>query len=207
LSVLIAAEAVGARKVVYASSSSVYGGVLEGKSREDMPIRPLSPYAVSKAAGEMYCTVWSSLGRMPTTSLRYFNVFGPGQPADSQYAAVFPAFISALKRGEPPEIHWDGEQLRDFTYIDDVVRANLLAGDSARIGVMNIARGSPRTINSVYADIARVLGTTIEPIRRPKRPGDIRNSHADVSLARRVLSWKAESDWEDAVRATVGWFA
>lgn len=206
LYVLLAAEAVGARKVVYASSSSVYGGALEGVSREDMPVRPLSPYAVSKVAGEMYCTVWSSLGRISTISLRYFNVFGPGQSSDSKYAAVFPAFISALKRGEAPEIHWDGEQSRDFTYIDDVVRANLLAGDGDETGVMNIARGSPRSVNSVFTDISRILGTSIEPRRVPKRPGDIRDSHADVSRAGQLLSWKAESEWDEAVRATVGWF-
>ena len=209
LNVLIAAERAGVRRVVYASSSSVYGGASEGPTNEDLPPRPLSPYAVSKLTGEYYCRVWSELGKVSAVALRYFNVFGPGQPADSQYAAVFPSFISLLRADEAPEIHWDGEQSRDFTYIDDVVRANLLAGEAPEASgrVINVAGGEPRTVNAVFEAIARVLGKDIEPRRLPRREGDIRHSHADANRAFELLGWKAESDWETSVASTVAWFA
>ncbi|MGH2756470.1 MAG: NAD-dependent epimerase/dehydratase family protein, partial [Actinomycetota bacterium] len=125
LNLLIAAANAGVRRLIYASSSSIYGGVGEGRSHEDMAPHPRSPYAASKLAGENYCRTWSAIGALSTVCLRYFNVFGPGQPHDSKYAAVFPAFIEALTSGRPPVIHWDGEQSRDFTYIDDVVAANV----------------------------------------------------------------------------------
>lgn len=203
LKVLLAAEKAGARKVIYASSSSVYGGVLEGMSQEDMPVRPLSPYAVSKLTGEQYCSVWASLGRVQTISLRYFNVFGPGQRADSKYAAVFPAFISALARGEPPTIHWDGEQSRDFTFIDDVVSANLLAASTDRIGTVNIAGGTPRTVNEVFESVSSVLSVEIAPDRVPQRAGDVRHSHADIRRASDLLGWEPRTSWDIAVRDTV----
>ncbi len=178
-------------------------------SREDMMPQPLSPYAVTKLAAEYYCRVWSSLGYLSTVSLRYFNVFGPGQRADSKYAAVFPAFVHALVQGRSPSIHWDGEQSRDFTFIDDVVSANLLAADaqSALSGVViNVAGGTPRSINEVFRAISAVLGVSIEPVHEPKREGDVRDSFADPALARELLNWKPETDWEQAVRATVEWF-
>jgi nucleoside-diphosphate-sugar epimerase len=164
---------------------------------------------VSKLAGEHYCRVWASLGRLPTVCLRYFNVFGPGQSPESKYAAVFPAFISALKRDEAPEIHGDGEQSRDFTFIDDVVRANLLAAEveGAAGAVMNVAGGTPRTVNQVFASIAEVLGKNIEPRHVPPREGDIRHSHADATRVRELLGWNVESDWSTAVKQTVDWFA
>lgn len=206
LNVLLAAEAAGARKVVYASSSSVYGGATDGMSREDMPTNPLSPYAVSKLTGELYCSVWATLGRLATVSLRYFNVFGPGQSAESKYAAVFPAFIASLIAGEAPEIHWDGEQSRDFSFIDDVVRANVLAAEGGGSGVVNIAGGTPRSINSVFEDVSRVLDVNIKPRRLPKRTGDIRHSHADVSRAAELIGWKPEADWDRSVEKAVSWF-
>lgn len=208
LNVLLAAERAGVRKVVYASSSSVYGGATEGRSQEDMPPRPISPYGVSKLTGEYYCSVWASLERIATVTLRYFNVFGPGQKADSQYAAVFPAFISALVEGRSPEIQWDGEQSRDFTFIDDVVDANLKAGDTDTppAMVINVAGGRPRTVNDVFQAVSRVLGVEIEPVRVPKRPGDIRHSYADSTRAKELLGWEATTGWDEAVAATVGWF-
>ena len=209
LNVLIAAADAGVRRVVYASSSSVYGGAGEGACRESDRVAPLSPYAVSKLSGEFYCRVWASLGSIETVSLRYFNVFGPGQQADSQYAAVFPAFISALREGRSPEIQWDGEQSRDFTFIDDVVRANVLAAsaDAASGHVFNVAGGQPRTINQVYDAVSQVLGTDIEPTRTPRRAGDIRHSLADTSKAAEMLGWRVEVQWDEAVSRTVQWFA
>jgi nucleoside-diphosphate-sugar epimerase len=210
LNVLIAAESAGAERVVYASSSSAYGGVDEGRrSVETDPPSPLSPYAVSKLTAEYYCRVWTEIKGLSTVSLRYFNVFGPGQRADSKYAAVFPAFIAHLISGEPPEIQWDGEQSRDFTYIDDVVAANLAAADSSSDvdgEVFNVASGSPRTINEIYASICDALGVEIEPKRAPRRAGDVRRSYADISKARSLLHWEPTSDWDKAVEMTVQWF-
>lgn len=209
LNVLTAAHAVGARRVVYASSSSVYGASSNAIQREDATPDPLSPYAVSKLAGEHLCRVWTSLHGLSTVSLRYFNVFGPGQHPESKYSAVFPAFVSSLLRGEPPELHWDGEQSRDFTYIVDVVRANVLAAEAdarADGAVINIAGGEPRTINEVYRNVSDVIGTQITPEHRPKRPGDVRRTHADISRARDLLGWEPRADWASSVAETVRWF-
>ena len=209
LCLLQAAETAGVRRLIYASSSSVYGGSDGSPSHEDDPPNPLSPYAVSKLAGEYYCRVWSGLGRVPTITLRYFNVFGPGQPADSRYAAVFPAFISALLAGEPPVIYGDGEQTRDFTFIDDIVRANLLAADadaSVDGAVLNAAGGDPRTVNDVFTSISRLLGSLVAPEHADPRPGDIRHSLADAARGRDLLGWKPETEWKAAVAVTVDWF-
>lgn len=208
LAVLETARAAGVRRMVYASSSSVYGGVDASVSEESMPPRPLSPYAVSKLVGEYYCRVWAEMGWLETVSLRYFNVFGPGQRADSKYAAVFPAFISALIERRPPEIHWDGEQSRDFTFIDDVVDVNLLAAEKApgRGEVFNAAGGKPRSINEVARSIRRALGVDIEALSLPKREGDIRHSRADTSKVREILGWEPRTNWEEAIDRTVQWF-
>ncbi len=208
LNVLVAAEAAGVRRVVYASSSSVYGGAGDGATSEDLAPNPLSPYAVSKLAAEYYCRVWAGLNKVSTVCLRYFNVFGPGQRADSRYAAVFPAFIAALSQGSAPDIHWDGEQSRDFTFISDVVRANLLAADNpaAHGGVINVAPGEPRTINDVFRSISASLGTQIEPTRTAPRAGDIRSSYADNTLARELLGWRPEAGWNESIQTTIEWF-
>lgn len=211
LNVLVAAERTGVGRVVYASSSSGYGGRTEygQMSRETDPAAPRSPYAVSKLAGEYYCSVWSEIKGLSTVSLRYFNVFGPGQRADSKYAAVFPSFIDSLSRGEGPVIHWDGEQSRDFTFVDDVVAANIVAAeaDSAVDGmVINVASGDPKTINEVYASLCDAMGVSIEPRYASKRMGDIRHSYADISLARAALQWHPTTEWMDALRLTVDWF-
>jgi UDP-glucose 4-epimerase len=210
LNVLMAAEAAGVRRVVYASSSSVYGDVDGQVNREDLPPDPISPYAASKLAGEYYCRVWTRLKGLSTVSLRYFNVFGPGQHPESKYAAVFPAFVAALTEGRAPEIHWDGEQSRDFTYIDDVVRANILAAEADdRISgaVVNIGGGRSKSVNDVLAAISHALdGKWIDPVHRPKRVGDVRHTKSDISLARQLLNWRPEVSWESAVRQTVDWF-
>lgn len=209
LNLLIACETNSVRRLIYASSSSAYGGTREGMSSEDMHPRPLSPYAASKLSAEYYCTVWSELKKLSTVSLRYFNVFGPGQSAESKYAAVFPAFVTALLKGESPTIHWDGEQSRDFTYIDDVVRANLAAADAGagvEGAVINIAGGSPRTVNEIFQAIRVVLDVDVEPIRVPRREGDIRTSYADPSRAAKLLGWTPRMQWPRAVEETVRWF-
>jgi nucleoside-diphosphate-sugar epimerase len=210
LNLLVGANNSGVRRVVYASSSSVYGDTAGGVNQEDLPPNPQSPYAVSKLAGEYYCRVWTHLKGLSTVSLRYFNVFGPGQRADSKYAAVFPAFVSALLEDRPPEVHWDGEQSRDFSYIDDVVRANLLAAeaDTGVAGsVINIGGGRPQTVNEVLASVSKAVGRWVEPVRTPKRAGDVRTTRADIGLAAELLAWKPEAQWEEAVEATVRWFA
>ncbi len=209
VNLLAGAEHAGVRRVVYASSSSVYGDVAEGRQREDMTPSPLSPYAVSKLAAEQYCRVWTHLKGLSTVSLRYFNVFGPGQRPESRYAAVFPAFIAALVEGRAPEVHWDGEQSRDFSYIDDVVRANIAAataGGGADGAVINIAGGEPKTVNEVLKAVSDSVGRWIEPVRTPKRAGDIRRTHADISRGKRLIGWEPKAAWEPSVAETVRWF-
>lgn len=206
--VLIAAVNQQVQRVVYASSSSVYGDAPPPHREELIPV-PQSPYAASKLAGEYYCRVWTKLHGLPTVSLRYFNVFGPGQRPDSKYAAVFPGFISALVEGRAPEVHWDGEQSRDFTYIDDVVEANLAAAHAppdADGDIFNIGGGRPKTINEVLRSISDAMERWIEPTHTEKRRGDIRHTAADITRAQEILGWKPQAEWEPAVAATVDWF-
>lgn len=209
LNLLIAAEEGAVRRLVNASSSSVYGGSKGRPSREDDLPSPISPYGVSKLTAEHYCRVWTHLNKLPTVTLRYFNVFGPGQPASSKYAAVFPAFIAALRAGKAPVIYGDGEQSRAFTYIEDVVDANLRAaasGEDTAGAVINAASSDAKTVNEVFATIAQILGADIAPDHRGARVGDIRHSTADGSKARELLGWEPKTDWRTAVEATVDWF-
>jgi nucleoside-diphosphate-sugar epimerase len=204
----VAGAEAGVRRVVYASSSSGYGDVGERRNQEDMAPRPMSPYAVSKLAGEHYCRAWAGLGGPGTVALRYFNVFGPGQHPDSRYSAVFPAFVEALLGGRAPEVHWDGEQSRDFTFVDDVVRANLLAaaaGPPADGAVLNIAGGDPKTINQVLRSVSDAVGRWVDPLPVPRRPGDIRRTHADISRAEELIGWSPWARWDEAVARTVAW--
>ena len=206
LNILEGSRLASVRRLVYASSSSVYGEMDETINRENDPPNPRSPYAVTKLAGEYYCRVWTALGRLSTVSLRYFNVFGPGQHPESKYAAVFPGFVTALASGRPPEVHWDGQQSRDFTYVEDVARANLLAataGDTVDGEVVNIGGGRPKTVMEVLASVSAAMGTSIDPVFFPKRPGDVRRTHADVSKARVLLGWQPETGWTEAVATTV----
>jgi nucleoside-diphosphate-sugar epimerase len=209
LNVLAAAGDAGVRRVIYASSSSVYGDREGEVNKEYMVPDPRSPYAVSKLAGEYYCRAWTHLGRVSTVSLRYFNVFGPGQHPESKYAAVFPAFISALLSDKAPEVHWDGEQSRDFSYIDDVVSANVLAAQAdSRVdgAIFNIGGGHPKTVHEVLKSVSDAVGKWIDPVYTEKRPGDVRHTRADISRANELLGWEPRADWDDSVRATVRWF-
>jgi len=192
LNVMLAARDAGVRRVVYASSSSVYGADPTLPKREDMTPLPISPYAVAKLAGEGYCRAFGEVYGLQTVAIRYFNVFGPRQDPRSQYAAVVPNFISALLRGEPPVIHGDGEQSRDFTYVENIVNANLLALDAERAAghVYNAACGEAITVNGLVAELREQLGSDVAPVYLPGRAGDVRHSRADISAARRDLDYR-----------------
>lgn len=209
LNVLMAAADSGAR-VVSASSSSVYGDQERFPLTEDLPTRPRSPYAASKLAGEVYCQAWTRAFGVPTASLRYFNVYGPWQSPESQYAAVVPLFILACLRGEAPTIHGDGEQARDFTFIDHVVQANVLAaaaGESAAGRVFNVGGGqTPTSVNEVLAIVAELTGTDPAPVHEPPREGDVRLTDADVSLARELLGYEPRTTMREGLERTVAWF-
>ena len=208
LNVLMAANDVGAT-VVFASSSSVYGDQPSYPQREDLRPMPRSPYAASKLAGEAYCRAWWRSYGVATVALRYFNVYGPRQDPASEYAAVIPRFIAACRTDTPAEIHGDGTQTRDFTYIDDVVEANIQAATSAdAIGsVLNVGGGrTPTSIRELFDLIAREVGSSSTPHHTPAREGDVRRSEADVSLAERLISYRPAVDIREGVRRTVEWF-
>jgi UDP-glucose 4-epimerase len=210
LTVLKAAADAGVRRVVYASSSSVYGGAETRPTPEDAPLQPRSPYAVTKLAGEYYCRVFADLYGVETVALRYFNVFGPRQRPDSAYAAVIPLFMAALLGGEPPKVHGDGTQSRDFTYIEDVVRANLAAagaGSHASGRVYNIAGGREHSLLELLTILRDAIGVTVTPVHTQPRAGDLRHSCADASRARAELGWEAEVSFEEGLRRTVDWLA
>lgn len=207
LNVLVAARDCGARKVIYASSSSVYGDTPTLPKREDMKPNPRSPYAVSKLAGEYYAQVFSELYGLETVSLRYFNVFGPRQDPGSEYAAVIPRFISRILEGEPPVIFGDGEQTRDFTFVRDVVAANILAMESDAQGVFNVACGQRTSLNELADRIMAICGISLQPIYDAPRPGDIRDSLADISAARERLGYRPEFDLQRGLEETVRWFS
>ena len=205
LKVLIAAKESGIQKVVYASSSSVYGDTVELPKREDMCLAPKSPYAVTKAAGEFYCTVFQEVYGLRTVSLRYFNVFGPRQDHRSGYAAVIPKFIAALLNNSPPTVYGDGEQSRDFTFVRHVVEANVRACESTATGIFNIACGRSFTLNELIALLAKITGSDVVPRYAAPRPGDIRHSLAAIAKAR-VFGYAPRSNFEDELQETVRWF-
>jgi nucleoside-diphosphate-sugar epimerase len=192
LNVLLAARDAGVRRVVNASSSSVYGASLPGPKREDAPLAPVSPYGVSKCAAEAYCSSFFHAYGLETVSLRYFNVFGPRQNPISEYAAVVPAFIAAALMEEQPTVYGDGDQSRDFTYVDNVVQANLLGArvEEAAGQVVNIAYGAETTINALVAAIEELAGRPLQPRYVPPRIGEVRQSVADVSKARGLLGYE-----------------
>jgi UDP-glucose 4-epimerase len=210
LNVLRAAHAAGARRVVLASSSSVYGGAAARPTPESAPLLPRSPYAVGKLAGEHYARVYWELHGVETVCLRYFNAFGPRQSPASQYAAVIPLFIDAVRRGEPPEIHGDGLQTRDFTYVADAVAANLAAwrapADACAGRAYNVARGRPATLLDILALVERELGTRVAPRHVARRAGDIRHSHADITAARADLGYAPAVDLAEGLARTVAWY-
>jgi UDP-glucose 4-epimerase len=184
LNVLLAARDGGVKKVIYASSSSVYGDIPTLPKREDMAPNPQSPYAVTKLTGEYYCQVFQQVYGLSTVCLRYFNVYGPGQDPDSQYAAVIPKFIKRVSEGMPPIIFGDGEQTRDFTFIRDAVEANILFAESNASGVFNIGKGSKISINELAMLVSRLMDKDLEPVHHAPRAGDIRHSLADIAKAK-----------------------
>jgi len=206
LVLLQAAAETGLRRFVYASSSSVYGDSPTLPKVETMPTDPLSPYAVGKLGGELYCRVFHRLHGLETVSLRYFNVFGPGQSPDSQYAAVVPRFIAALKAGRQPVIFGDGLQSRDFTYIDNVVHANLSAcsaGKEAAGEAFNVATGQAVTLLDLLKRMGEFLGSSVEPRFEPGRKGDVRASLADVRKAERLLGYRPSVSLDDGLKRTL----
>jgi len=209
LNVLLAARDAGVKRVVFASSSSIYGD-LPGLPRvESMPVGPAAPYAVSKLAAEQYCSVANKVYGLETVALRYFNVFGRRQDPNSHYSAVIPKFITAMMSGRQPTIFGDGEQLRDFTHISNVVAANLLAAEveAAAGHVFNIGAGQPHSLNELVASLNRLLGTEIEPIYADRRAGDVRQSWADISLARAVMGYDVNVGFGEGLGITIESYA
>jgi nucleoside-diphosphate-sugar epimerase len=204
LNVLLAARDEDVRRVVFASSSSVYGNVGELPRRENQHTDPISPYGVSKLAAERYCVAFSRVYALETVALRYFNVFGPNQDPTSQYAAVVPRFIAAVQAGRSVPIHGDGTQSRDFTYVSNVVDANLLAAEAEGVSgsVLNVATGRQVTVNGLADAIGETLGLPVEKEYLPQRAGDVRDSWADCGEARRLLGYEPAVGLEGGLRRT-----
>ena len=207
LNVLLAARDAGVKKVLFASSSSVYGDTPVLPKVESMTPNPMSPYAITKLTDEYYCRVFTSLYGLPTVALRYFNVFGPRQDPKSQYAAVIPNFISRILAGEPPVIHGDGRQTRDFTFVRDVVRANILAAESDAVGVFNVACQKRIDLLELAGTIMDLVGTRVDPVHEPARPGDVRDSLADITRARDAFGYAPAYTLTDGLKETIQWFA
>ncbi len=211
LSVLLAARDARVGRVVYASSSSVYGDTPVLPKVESMCAGPLSPYAIAKYVGELYGQVFYRLYGLEVVALRYFNVFGPRQNPQSQYAAVIPKFITALLRGERPIIYGDGEQTRDFTYVENVVAANLAAATAPAQAVsgevFNIGCGDRVSINRLFEQIRGLIGSAITPICSESRPGDVRDSQADIAKARRAFGYVPVVDLREGLEKTIAWYA
>ncbi len=208
LNVLENARQAGVKKLVMASSSSVYGESEVLPKHEGMTPSPLSPYAITKVTNEYYCKVYWELYRFPTACLRYFNIFGPRQDPGSEYAAVIPKFITALLTGKQPVVYGDGEQSRDFTYIDNCVQANMLAISDERIvgDVYNVACGSRFTLNQLLDQLRDIIGVQTEAIYDPPRPGDIKHSYAAIDKLK-AFGFDPKVDFEEGLRKTVEFFS
>ena len=206
LNVLVAARDSGVEKVVYASSSSVYGDTPVLPKKEDMKPSPLSPYAVSKLVGEYYCQVFTEVYGLSTASLRYFNVYGPRQDPLSEYAAVIPIFISQVLNDDCPVIFGDGSQTRDFTFIRDVVNVNILAMKSKVSGVFNIAGGKRISINELAKLVMKIIGRNLDIVYEDSRPGDIMHSLADISKAKEKIGYEQRFDLTKGLEETLKWF-
>jgi UDP-glucose 4-epimerase len=205
LNVLLAARDEGVRRVIFSSSSSVYGTRRDLPVTEETPPDPLSPYGVAKLAAERYCVSFARVYEsFETVVLRYFNVFGPRQSPHSQYAAMVPLFITAIAEGRPVTVQGDGEQTRDFTYVSNVVDATIRAADAPEASgrIFNVSAGAPATVNAVADAIGRILGRPVERVFEPPRPGDIRASWADHALAREVFDWEPRVALEEGLRLT-----
>mgnify|MGYP003587929253 CR=1 FL=1 len=209
LNLLVAARDAGVERVVFSSSSSVYGDTPTLPKREDMTPQPRSPYALTKLAGEQYAKLFTELYGLPTFSLRYFNVFGPRQDPSSQYSAVIPRFIDTLHHGRPLVIYGDGSQTRDFTFVDDVVSANLCCCTAPLEAAglpYNVAWGNRISLRELVATLGRLMDREVQPVYEPVRAGDVRDSQADSSRAMSRLGWKPRVPFEEGLRKTVEWF-
>ena len=208
LNVLLAARDAGVKRVVYASSSSVYGETPVLPKSEDLTPQPLSPYALSKLAGEHYSSVFKHVYGFEIVSLRYFNIFGPRQDPESQYAAVVPRFITALLEGRAPVVYGDGLQSRDFTYVENVVNANLLASEAEGVAgrAFNVACGGRYSLLDLLARIKEALGSGIDAIHEEPRAGDVRDSQASIESAQRELGYQVSVGFEEGLRRTVEWY-
>jgi UDP-glucose 4-epimerase len=208
LNLLLACRDAGVRRLVYASSSSVYGDSAELPKRETMLQEPRSPYAVSKLAGEQYCQAFQQVYDFETVCLRYFNVFGPRQDPESPYAAVIPKFITCMLRGEAPIIYGDGLQSRDFTYVADIVQANILVATVPQAAgqIFNIACGQRYTLIDLVDALNGILDTDIRPSHSDPRPGDVRHSQADIGAAQTYLNYEPEVGFREGLERTVAWY-
>jgi len=214
---LLAARDAKVKRFVYAASSSAYGDTPASPAKrgeptlpkvETMPVNPLSPYAAAKLVGEYYCSVFYNVFGLETISLRYFNVFGPNQDPTSQYAAAIPAFVTAILKGKQPTVYGDGEQSRDFTYVDNVVEANLLAARAKQTAgeVVNIACGRAVTVNAIIDSINEIVGKSVKPIYAPPRPGDIKHSLADITAAEKLLGYKPVVNFKEGLQKAIDWY-
>jgi len=202
LNVLIAARDNGVKKMVYASSSSVYGSTSPLPRKEDMPPNPQSPYAVTKLTGEYYCQVFEKVYGLPTVCLRYFNVYGPRQASDSQHAAVIPKFIKRVIEGKSPIIFGDGQQTRDFVFVKDVIEANVLAAESLACGVFNVGMGKSTTINELVNLVLNTTGSNVQPIYQAPRLEDIKYSVADISKIK-AFGYEPKCSVEEGLKQTI----
>lgn len=205
---LLAARDRKVRRFVYAASSSAYGDSETLPKVETMAPNPRSPYAVAKLTGEYYAQVFAEVFGLETISLRYFNVFGPYQDPTSQYAAAIPAFVTAILQDRPPTVYGDGEQSRDFTYVDNVVRANLLAARAKRTQgqVVNIACGEKVTVNAIIRLINEIVGKDVAPTYAPARPGDVKHSLADITRARQTIGYEPVMDFREGLTRAIDWY-
>ena len=209
LNLLVAARDVGVLRMTYASSSSIYGEARDkGAKTEDMLPAPMSPYGVSKLASEQYCMAFYTIYGFEVVALRYFNVFGPRQDPESEYAAVIPRFITSLLKGNAPKIYGDGEQTRDFTYVGNIVNANIHALEHVEAPgqIFNIAMGSGTSLNNLVKMLHKLTGVNIEPDHAEARPGDIRHSYADISKALNILQFKPDVSVADGLQNTIDWY-
>jgi nucleoside-diphosphate-sugar epimerase len=210
LHLLIAARDAGVKRVIYAASSSAYGDSVELPKHEGMASLPLSPYAVAKLAGENYMRAFHATYGLETVSLRYFNIFGPRQDPESQYAAAIPKLVTCALENRAPTIFGDGEQTRDFTFIDNVVRANMLACDAPATAcgrVYNVGCGKRVSLNDLWRSIKALTGATVDPVYEPGRAGDVRDSLASLDAIRAALDYAPVVDWEEGLRHTIDAFA
>ncbi|MEZ4415132.1 MAG: SDR family oxidoreductase [Gemmatimonadota bacterium] len=210
LNLLVAAKEAGVKRFVYAGSSSAYGNTPVLPKREDMPAKPLSPYAVAKYTGEMYCRVFADVMGLETVALRYFNIFGPRQDPHSQYSAVIPLFITLALEGRSPTIHGDGGQTRDFTYIDNAVQANLLAcsrpAQAVSGEVFNVGGGERISVLDLWREVQRATGAAVDAVHGEVRSGDVRDSLADLSKGREQLGYEPKVGLREGLRRTCDWF-